>query len=338
MKMQPSQARSPRRSEGLELSFANIYLLIRMALSSLIIFQTMLLSLFWNLKYSAGCSDPMHLYGYLLMYLDGHLSVILLWLFLWINLLVQSSVSSWSLDTIYDILVLSSAYLWNSNCVKALIWQILYFPVIGNNMLCMLFFLQETALFTMDPQHRSNTRKWNIVCWNIRGINSQKKWNAIRSKIAESNCDIICFQETKREFFDAAYIKKFCPPQFDSYEFLPSIGQSGGILVVWKGNKFLGNKLYMNEFAISVEFIQWLHEIEMPDDTDWLLMGDFNLITSQEDRNRPGGNVNEMFAFNEVISQLGLVELPLKGKMFTWTNNQQSPLLEKLDWFFISNS
>lgn len=52
-----------------------------------------------------------------------------------------------------------------------------------------------------------------------------------------------------------------------------------------------------------------------------MIMGDFNLIRGQDDRNRPGGNVNEIFAFNEVISHLGLVELPLKGKMYTWSNN-----------------
>jgi len=34
------------------------------------------------------------------------------------------------------------------------------------------------------------------------------------------------------------------------------------------------------------------------------------------------------------ISALGLVELPLKGRRFTWSNKQPSPLLERLDWFF----
>jgi hypothetical protein len=45
-----------------------------------------------------------------------------------------------------------------------------------------------------------------------------------------------------------------------------------------------------------------------------------------------------MLAFNEAISSLRLVELPLKGCNFTWSNKQQSPLLERLDWFFTSNA
>jgi hypothetical protein len=35
---------------------------------------------------------------------------------------------------------------------------------------------------------------------------------------------------------------------------------------------------------------------------------------------------------------LGIIELPLKGRKFTWSNLQSNPLLEKLDWFFTSSS
>jgi exonuclease III len=38
---------------------------------------------------------------------------------------------------------------------------------------------------------------WKILNWNIRGINSENKWNALASKIEESNCDIICIQKLK---------------------------------------------------------------------------------------------------------------------------------------------
>jgi hypothetical protein len=40
--------------------------------------------------------------------------------------------------------------------------------------------------------------------------------------------------------------------------------------------------------------------------------------------------------FNEAISNFGLVDIPLKGKKFTWSNMQDSPLLQRLDWFFKS--
>jgi hypothetical protein len=42
-------------------------------------------------------------------------------------------------------------------------------------------------------------------------------------------------------------------------------------------------------------------------------------------------NREEMLMFNDAISKLGLVELPLKGRKYTWSNMQRDPLLEKLD-------
>jgi hypothetical protein len=63
-------------------------------------------------------------------------------------------------------------------------------------------------------------------------------------------------------------------------------------------------------------------------------MGDFNLIISPQDRNKSGENVSEMLLFNEAISNLGLVDIPLKGIKYTWSNMQDSPLFQRLDCFF----
>ena len=70
----------------------------------------------------------------------------------------------------------------------------------------------------------------------------------------------------------------------------------------------------------------------------WMLMGDFNFIRCTDNRNLPGGDINDMFIFNEIIGHLGLLELPLKGRRFTWSNMQDMPLLEQLDWVFTSAS
>jgi exonuclease III len=90
----------------------------------------------------------------------------------------------------------------------------------------------------VDTQTRNRGRNWKVLCWNIGGINSKIKWNAIRNRIQESSCDIICLQETKREDFDSAYIRNFCPVVFDSFNFVPLVGTSGGIPTIWKSNKF----------------------------------------------------------------------------------------------------
>lgn len=75
----------------------------------------------------------------------------------------------------------------------------------------------------------------------------------------------------------------------------------------------------------------------MPDSIDWIVLGDFNLYRYPEDRYKPGADINDMYLFNEAINKLGIIELPLRGKRFTWTNKQHPPLLERLDWVFTSS-
>jgi hypothetical protein len=60
--------------------------------------------------------------------------------------------------------------------------------------------------------------------------------------------------------------------------------------------------------------------LRYPDDCDWLVVGDFNLIHHPSDRNKPGGNVQNMLQFNAAISNLRLEEIKLIGNKFTWTN------------------
>lgn len=164
--------------------------------------------------------------------------------------------------------------------------------------------------------HYQTTKSWKVLCWNIKGINSQLKWDALRNKIVESWCDIICIQETKRELFDLNYVKNFCPPSFDCFEYLPSVGASGGVITIWKSQCFTDTLAFMNEFSLSVEFaskhnnqtwvltnvyapctsegkrefLNWFKNIHMPDNIDWIIVGDFNLLRSPDNRNRPGGD------------------------------------------------
>lgn len=76
------------------------------------------------------------------------------------------------------------------------------------------------------------------------------------------------------------------------------------------------------------------YNLQIPVHDHWLLLGDFNFIRSVENRNKDGADINDIFLFNSIISHLGLIELPLKGRNFTWSNMQDNPLLEQLAWFF----
>ena len=77
-------------------------------------------------------------------------------------------------------------------------------------------------------------------------------------------------------------------------------------------------------------FLEWFMGIQMPDQIEWIIVGDFNLIRRLEDRNREGGDINEMFLFNKAINTLDLVELPLHDRQYSWTNKQPSPYWKDL--------
>ena len=191
-------------------------------------------------------------------------------------------------------------------------------------------------------------RNWNVLCWNVRGLNSDKKLLALSNAISVSGCAIVCLQETKKPLVDLAFIKSCCPKRFDKFAFVPSRGASGGILIIWNNSVFSGDVVISNDFVLGVkfsstisaqswslynvygpctgpareDFIQWMYDMDIRSNDDCLLLGDFNFIRGPDNRNKPGGDPNDMCTFNDIIRQQNLIELPLKGRLYTWSNMQ----------------
>ena len=68
----------------------------------------------------------------------------------------------------------------------------------------------------------------------------------------------------------------------------------------------------------------------------WVLGGDFNAIHFPYER-KGGCSMNSaMRDFSDWIHQHDLIDLPLSGAKFTWTNNQQDPMMSQLDRFVVS--
>jgi mannosylglycoprotein endo-beta-mannosidase len=186
-------------------------------------------------------------------------------------------------------------------------------------------------------------KSWNVLCWNIRGMNADTKLLSLRQKIEESGCQVFCVQETKKQNFSLADIRTFAPKHFDAFAFSPSRGASAGILVVWTSKVFLGTPGEINSFSVTVNFVSrqsskawaltciygpcsgpertkfvvWLKNISFGTMDNKIFLEDFNFYRSVEDRNKPGADMNDIVIFNDVISSLGLLENPLKGRSFT---------------------
>jgi exonuclease III len=99
-----------------------------------------------------------------------------------------------------------------------------------------------------------SNRSWQILCWNIRGLNDSNKWDAVRSKVEESACAVFCLQETKKQDVDSTFVRNLAPRRFDKYDFVPSVGASGGILLVWNSSVFAGTVVDKQRFGITAHF------------------------------------------------------------------------------------
>ena len=80
---------------------------------------------------------------------------------------------------------------------------------------------------------------------------------------------------------------------------------------------FLVNVYGPCEGAARENFVAWLFSLPVADDELWLFVGDFNFYRNSDSRNRPGANLTDIATFNEVISYLGLVKLPIKDRAYT---------------------
>lgn len=197
-------------------------------------------------------------------------------------------------------------------------------------------------------------RSWNILCWNIRGMNSEDKWDALKQCIDDSKCQVICLQETKRESIDINFLKKVVPKRFNCFQIIPSMGASSGSMM-WK--YFVGSLVLANNYSLCLNsvskhnseswfmasiygpcrgqerdnFVDYLRNFHMQSDEAWILQGNFNFYRSTKNRNKLGADMNDIIIFTDIISSLGLVEFPIKGKSFTCSNIQANLLLEQLD-------
>jgi len=149
---------------------------------------------------------------------------------------------------------------------------------------------------------------------------------------------------------------------FSHWVVLPAVGASGGILLAWRQDLGPATTSRVDEHSISVQFspaglqpwwltcvygpqgderkilfLQELRNVRSACQGPWSVLGDFNLITNAEDKNNGILNRAMMGRFRRLINELELKELPLQGRKFTWSNQQESPTLVKLDRVFCSS-
>jgi hypothetical protein len=65
-------------------------------------------------------------------------------------------------------------------------------------------------------------------------------------------------------------------------------------------------------------------------------MGDFNLIYKAEDKSNNRLNRRLMTSFKEALNEAQLMEIDLKGRAYTWSNEQIDPTFTLIDRVFVT--
>jgi hypothetical protein len=168
---------------------------------------------------------------------------------------------------------------------------------------------------------------------------------------------LICAKESKLELVDSGIVSQTFGPAFDGFDFIPAVGTRGGIILAWRTDHFRITTLHKGEFSITAEvlslkdaktwvvtsvygpqqipdkerFLQELLQTGSSMHLPWIVNGDFNLVIDQADKSNGRVNRRMMNKFRHAINSLALQDMPLPGRKYTWSNEQEEPIMARLD-------
>ena len=92
-----------------------------------------------------------------------------------------------------------------------------------------------------------------IVSWNTRGLSDVSKRLALKRFVKKHNPNLVLIQESKRDEFDAAFIKSLWRSKEIGWQFVESYGKSGGILIKWDESKISIMETLNGGYSLSVK-------------------------------------------------------------------------------------
>ncbi|XP_071685441.1 uncharacterized protein [Lolium perenne] len=92
------------------------------------------------------------------------------------------------------------------------------------------------------------------------------------------------------------------------------------------------------EDSDKIIFLQELRRIKTMVLPEWIILGDFNLIKSVDEKSNSNINIRMMGRFRRTIDELELKEIHLNGRRFTWSNERENTVHCKLDRVLITQA
>ncbi|XP_057426056.1 uncharacterized protein LOC130719419 [Lotus japonicus] len=206
-----------------------------------------------------------------------------------------------------------------------------------------------------------------LLTYNVRGLGSMAKRRVIRELVTKEQVELVCIQETKLEVMDRGLCAQIWGDSDFSWLAQPAVNRAGGLLCIWKhdlfkvsasfsDNGFLGlvgawgsddvNCVIVNVYSscnLEEKRIMWASLLQwrgFNQSLVWCLDGDFNAVRGLEERRgiSTGSQhqMREISEFNNFVTEMSLVDIPLAGRKFTWLRpNGQAQ--SRIDRFLVSH-
>ncbi|XP_028549984.1 uncharacterized protein LOC110097240 [Dendrobium catenatum] len=204
----------------------------------------------------------------------------------------------------------------------------------------------------------------SIVFWNCRGAKKKKASLYLKEIVKEHKAIFVGLLETKLSFIHSKEVNTLIGTGWD-FNYVPSAGLLGGILVMWKSrmasfkvidssSQFIIGDLdipLIGKWRIATSYgskevhkrrdlwIGLYHHISI--DFPLIIGGDFNCLLAKEEKK--GGRRFIMSSgpkdMKSFLISNNLYELKFMGPMFTWSNNKKGleRIMERLDRMIINS-
>jgi exonuclease III len=195
-----------------------------------------------------------------------------------------------------------------------------------------------------------------LLSWNARGLNNKARRQVVKDLVTDTRATVVAVQETKLQVVDQAVVLETFGARFvDNFVALPADGVRGGILlavdedfytlectergvhcitaliksisgqVQWNITVVYGPQ-EDNEKLMFLAELRWMQQLASD---KWLIIGDFNLILQAVDKSNSNLNRRLIGEFRDVVQDLELKELNLRGRKFTWTNDRTHTRIDR---------
>ncbi|KAK8358860.1 hypothetical protein V6Z12_A04G052900 [Gossypium hirsutum] len=201
----------------------------------------------------------------------------------------------------------------------------------------------------LGPNERQRTNfqgpmSMRIITWNIRGLGSASKIEAVSRVVRMNGADVCLIQETKMDSMSVELVRKIWGDDCFDFKYVAAVERSEGLLMIWDKGSFLAEvdlcerriiavagKWVAEEKAVTLvnvyapnslaeQKMLWeeIYGLRNQFCKAWIIGGDFNAMRNRSECINCSSTEKGSKEFDEFIKRCNLVDLPLIGKKFTW--------------------